>query len=95
MVVSFESRRHRGACLGVDAVGYGMVFLVVFPPAECGEHAHDFLDQSTKAGFLVFGALFGQACEKVLLRFPREACFDHVRWRSGERHNDFERRQLW
>ena len=27
MVVSFESRRHRGACLGVDAVGQGMVFL--------------------------------------------------------------------
>ena len=27
------SKRHRGECLGVDAVGYGMVSLVVFPQA--------------------------------------------------------------
>ena len=79
-VVSFESS-------GVDAVGYGTVFLVVFPQAVCGEHALDFLDQLTSC--------FDTPAKRVVLPFLREACSDHVRWRSGERHSDIERRQLW
>ena len=37
-------------------------------------------------------AWLDQSCERVsLLRLSREACLDHVRWQSGERHSDIDR----